>query len=503
MTPRFARCDRGRRCGADCGHCRAGSRVKSAAALRFGLLTACAVALLLPAAAQAAAPPNDDRSNATKLAPLPTQVRGTTVDATTTRKDPKICAPLDASVWYRIDGAPTGEVVLRLKAAGKLDAAIAVFRSVRSELRSVNCARTNDKGLAEVSFSAGKGDSFLILVGQRDGSDPGGFQLVAFTAEPPAGAPGDRLPTSGGQGTVNALGDRDDAWWVEMQAAQTYRINLVSPADLCVTVGVYRTQGHDFGAEVASISCSGYALYTPGLNGGGRYSLVVHADQNVEGGRPQRYRLQTGIAGGDDMGPGVSLRNDQRISGFVSAFGIDVEDLYRFDVARPGDLTLGLAAAGRAHLDLFLLSDSGRRITCACDQAGPVKVRQRIGPGHYYALVHAHKHSRGAYALSLLIREITSTALSISPSAASSGQTVTLSAHVATSAGPVTIEIDRFDPLQGWIFSKVFHVTAGAGGSASLSWRPPTAGRWRARAAFLGTRTASSSQSGYAVLTVA
>jgi len=226
----------------------------------------------LPAAAQAAAPPNDDRSNATKLAPLPTQVRGTTVDATTTQKDPKICAPLDASVWYRIDGAPTGEVVLRLKAAGKLDAAIAVFRSVRSELRSVNCARTNDKGLAEVSFSAGKGDSFLILVGQRDGSDPGGFQLVAFTAEPPAGAPGDRLPTSGGQGTVNALGDRDDAWWVEMQAAQTYRINLVSPADLCVTVGVYRTQGHDFGAEVASISCSGYALYTPGLNGGGRYS---------------------------------------------------------------------------------------------------------------------------------------------------------------------------------------------------------------------------------------
>ena len=213
--------------------------------------------------------------------------------------------------------------------------------------------------------------------------------------------------------------------------------------------------------------------------------------------------MQTGIAGGDDMGPGVSLRNDQRISGFVSAFGIDVEDLYRFDVARPGDLTLGLAAAGRAHLDLFLLSDSGRRITCACDQAGPVKVRQRIGPGHYYALVHAHKHSRGAYALSLLIREITSTALSISPSAASSGQTVTLSAHVATSAGPVTIEIDRFDPLQGWIFSKVFHVTAGAGGSASLSWRPPTAGRWRARAAFLGTRTASSSQSGYAVLTVA
>jgi hypothetical protein len=458
---------------------------------------------VLPAAAQAAPPPNDDRSNATKLAPLPAQARGTTVDATNTRKDPRICATLDASVWYRIDGAPAGEIVLRLKAAGKLDAAIAVFRSVRSELRAVDCARTNDKGVAEVSFSAAKDDSFLILVGQREGSDPGGFQLVAFTAEPPASAPGDPLPPSGAQGTVNALGDRDDAWWVEMQAAQTYQINLVSPSDLCLTVSVYRTARHAFGTEVESISCGGYALFTPGLDGGGRYSLVVHADQNVEGGRLQRYRLETGPASADDMGPGLPLRNDQRISGRVSAFGIDVEDLYHFDVARPGDLILGLADGASAHLDLFLLSDSGRRIACACDQAGSVKVRQRLGPGHYYALVRAHKHSRGTYALSLLIREITSTTLSISPTAASRGRTVTLSAHVATSAGSVTIEIDRFDPLQGWVFSKLFRVSAGSSGSASLSWQPPSEGRWRARASFLGTRTASPSQSGYVVLTVA
>jgi hypothetical protein len=466
------------------------------------VLAACVAALVLPAAAAAAPPPNDDRAGATQLAPLPAQVRGTTAGATLATKDPKVCGPLDASVWYRIDGAAVGEIVLRLKATGKLDAAIAVFRSVRSELRTIQCARTNDKGVAELSFPAGKGDSFLILVGERLESDAGDFQLVAFTAEPPASAPGERLLPGGGSGTVNALGDSDDAWSTEMQAGQTYRINLVSPSDVCVTGSVYRTQGHAFGAEVAAIGCGGYSLFTPGLDGAGRYSIVVHADRHVEGGRLQRYRLVTGLAGSDDMGPGGLLRNDQRVSGRVSAFDIDVEDLYGFDVARPGDLTLGLAAAGRAHLDLFLLNDSGRRIACACDQSGSVKVRQRIGPGHYYALVHAHKHSRGTYVLSLLIREITSTTLTVSPSVASRGGTVTLSAHVATSGGPVTIEIQRFDPLQGWIFSKVFHVTAGSGGTSSLGWQPPTDGRWRARASFLGTRTASPSQSGYATLLV-
>jgi hypothetical protein len=227
------------------------------------------VVLALPAAAQAA-PPNDDRAAATQLAPLPAQVRGTTVGATAAPKDPRICAPLDASVWYRIDGAPAGDIVLRLKAGGKLDAAVAVFRSVRSELRTVDCARTNDKGAADVSFRASKGDSFLILISQRRDSAPGDFQLVAFLAEPPATAPGDRLAASGAHGTLNALGDRDDAWWFTMQPAQTYRIRVIALHNLCVTASVYASHGRSFGGEVASVGCNGYRLFTPGAGAGGR-----------------------------------------------------------------------------------------------------------------------------------------------------------------------------------------------------------------------------------------
>jgi len=370
--------------------------------IRWKVVVAVAVigaAAVLPAVARAA-PPNDDRANATQLAPLPRQVRGTTVDATTTRKDPRLCTAIDASVWYRIDGAPAGRIVLRLKAAGKLDAAVGVFRSVRSELRPVDCARTDDKGLAEVSFSADQGDSFLIVVGERDGSESGGFQLVAFKAEPPASAPGEPLRANGGAGTVSALGDEDDAWRADLRAGQTYRINLVAPPGLCLTVGVYRTTGHSFGEEAASVGCAGYRLFTPGPDGGGRYSLVVHAASGVVGTRLQRYRIEVAPAGSDDMGPGIPLSGN--VSGRLSAFGVDVEDLYRFDIVRRGEVKLALR--DRSQFDVFLLSDSGRRLSCACGRHGSATLRQQVGPGHYYALVRAGRRSSGAYRLSVAVR---------------------------------------------------------------------------------------------------
>jgi len=83
---------------------------------------------------------------------------------------------------------------------------------------------------------------------------------------------------------------------------------------------------------------------------------------------------------------------------------------------------------------------------------------------------------------------------------------VTLSAHVSTSAaagGLVRIQVDRFDPLDGWQFFRLFPVHASADGSATVTWTPPTVGRWRAHAVFFGTHKASPSQSAYAHLLVA
>jgi hypothetical protein len=66
----------------------------------------------------------------------------------------------------------------------------------------------------------------------------------------------------------------------------------------------------------------------------------------------------------------------------------------------------------------------------------------------------------------------------------------------------VTIFVDRFDPLEGWQFARRYRVHA-SGGHASVGFTPPGVGRYRARADFRGTGSASPSGTGYTTLLVA
>jgi hypothetical protein len=68
--------------------------------------------------------------------------------------------------------------------------------------------------------------------------------------------------------------------------------------------------------------------------------------------------------------------------------------------------------------------------------------------------------------------------------------------------GPVTIVLERFDPLEGYQFLRRVHTRARAG-RATVTFRPPSAGRYRARATFDGTLGAASSDSGTTRLLVA
>jgi hypothetical protein len=110
----------------------------------------------------------------------------------------------------------------------------------------------------------------------------------------------------------------------------------------------------------------------------------------------------------------------------------------------------------------------------------------------------------GRYRLALLLRDVTSTSVLISGQSSaevSPGAVVTLGCVVSPlpSGGRVELQIDRFDPLTGWHFHRVVRLAAGA----TVSWRPPAAGRWRVRARFLGTHSSAPSRSGYAHLLVA
>jgi hypothetical protein len=170
--------------------------------------------------------------------------------------------------------------------------------------------------------------------------------------------------------TINGVLDSTDAWAVPMNRGTSYRINIASPAK-CLRLELYRPGVYAFRADkaVETWSCGGYQLFTPGIDGGGLYSLVVR-DPDGDA-RAHYYRLAVAAAGADDMAPGVKLTNGEFVRGSIFGRGIDLLDLYRFDVPRENELaTIDLRQKATVGLDLLLLNETGGRIACACSGKG-------------------------------------------------------------------------------------------------------------------------------------
>jgi hypothetical protein len=430
-------------------------------------------------------PPENDRlSGAAPLGPLPTSVESSTLGATGDASDRGSCGLAGGTVWYRVTGADR-RVVLRLRAGGELDAAVAVFERVRSQLERVTCAPTNRDGAAVVAFDAVRGRTYLVVVGQRRGSDPGAFTLTAVAAEAPEALVGRRLPASGASSSVHGLTDVNDVWARRLREGTTYLIAFSSRD--CATVAL-RAPGarRRSSPPRLRLRCDGFVAYTPGPGRSGRYTLEVVA---AVAQRPQPYRLRVVTAGVDDLGVGVPLANGSSTRGRLAPRGGDLVDLYHFDVDRTSDVTLALRTT--AGFQLVLLRDTGGRLS-----DGPLRLRRRLAPGRYVAAVRGTVGSRaGSYALSLLVRDVTTTSIDVVGGAVAPGTTLTLTPVVspAPASGVVTLEIDRFDPLSGWHFHRLLRLRVGE----SASWRPVAEGRWRIRATFHGATRSSPSRSSY------
>lgn len=466
------------------------------------VMLACAFGAATTGAAVGGPPRNDNRANATTLGGLPANVSGTTVGATEESRDPRSdCGRVKATVWYRVSGNSSGRLVLRFAAAGDLDATISIYRAVRSRLVSVGCNSTDEGGHSVLSFQSKPGESYLIMVGREQTSDDGAFTFTLFRQEPSARPPGARLPGRGVSSSVNALSDFDDAWSLSMRAGVAYRINLSPARGRCVTLSLFGPHTRSFrdAGPLHVVRCGGYFTYTPGVGGSGRYSLLVTAT-DVRPGR-QRYHLQAALAGPDDMAPGLPIRNLETRRGSLSGTRIDVVDLYRFRVLVQSDVTLRLA--GPSSSRLVLLSETGHRLSSS-DGSGPLTTR--LAPGRYFVAVRADSGARGGYRLSLLERRITTTTVTADGSRVASvgpGSSVAIGVAVDfSSEGTVKLEIDRFDPLSGWHFYKLYRLRLGGSGTTGIAFRPPTIGHWRARASFGGSRTASPSVGGTAMIVV-
>jgi hypothetical protein len=467
------------------------------------------VVVLLGAVTQALAagpPSNDNRNSAQPLGGLPAAVTGSTVGSTVeTNEAPSGCARSAGSVWYSVSfgSSPPGEVGVKVQANGDLDAVADVFQRQRSQNIPVACSRTDQNGFAGTTFQPSADATYLIRIAQRANSTPGTFSLKVFVVPPPPSPPGPALPARGGHGVLDSLFDTQDAYSLPLQAGTTYKFNLVKSNAGCTSLGIFPPGTGSFGGSpTAGLSCGGYRLFTPMVTG--RWSFLVSAASGIDGSQP--YWLHVAPATSLEMAPGIFLPNFAHYTATLHGnLETDVR-LFRFDVTTFSDLTLFLQTASNESFDLKLLNDQGRYLECDCGSQGEETIRREMRPGRYFAVVQAENFESGPFTLSRESRTITHVRVSfdgfgyeqISPGA-STRVTATVSPGVD---GPVTFELEYFDPVERWQFRGYYHAEA-VNGVAVLPFTPPAVGRWRATVIYNGTHSAAPATSGWANLLVA
>jgi len=250
----------------------------------------------VPATALAAPPANDDRTKPEELGRLPAQVMGTTVEATRVPTDPSSACGLGGpQVWYRFTAPADGRIALRLVAEGDLDAILDAYLSERSQTTSLSCDPTDTQGIGAVDFDVKRGRRYLIAVSMLTNSVPGDFQLTVVAPQPPPRPPGTLLAKGGVDGTLDRVGNLEDAYSLRMRAGRTYRFRLSSrSAEECaISARLYPPGSRSFdGGAVKRLGCdaSGYETFTPGPADGGRYSILVSSARGTRA--LQRYHLE-------------------------------------------------------------------------------------------------------------------------------------------------------------------------------------------------------------------
>jgi hypothetical protein len=365
-------------------------------------------------------------------------------------------------VWYRVGEPPPHELVLRLGAKGQLNAVVGAFRFVHGRMKALSCGRTGDDGFATIGFHAHRDD--LVLVGQLDGSQPGRFTLTGLVPDPVETAPGQ--PLHGGvRSTVDLYLDSQDIWNVELRSGATYRLRLLGKGVRAEMVSPVT------GETVSYLNGNDYDLFTPGPSGGGRYVIYVRAPY-YEG--RTVYSVRVAPAGLDDTGPGRPIPNGV-VSGMLDPRGIDVVDLYRFDLPSRSDILLALGRPRPKSVQLVLRRDDGHSI--ASGQA----FRLKLPAGGYAVSVQAPPGTAAVhYRLVLRVHEVSR--LSVDTKTAVIGVPVIVTGWIGRPAGAhSTLQIDRYDPVEGWVYLRTYELPVGAGRISSLIWQPPGAGWFRLR----------------------
>jgi hypothetical protein len=477
-------------------------------------------ALIVPVASgatEATAPPppaNDTLAGAQGISVhnLPATINGTVVGATTEaiERQSACSGSTGNSVWYSLRVTNPQRVGIDLDAGGKLDATVDVFHAVRSQLSSVTCQETEGEGKTSLSFQASKNGLYDIRVAALQSSQLAGFTLEVFTPTPAIRPPGTPLPAAGISGHVDRVQNINAAYAITMHAGESYLIDLANETKgACVNGALFAPGTSSFGVEegegssggMLHIECGGYRLFTPGPGEGGVYSFDITPRQSRSG--VQRFHLQVAPAGSAETAPGLPLGNYAHAHGYLNGRSVHVLRLYRMEVTSHSNLTLKLTAPEAADFKLQLRNASGDVIECECEgDGGSQRLEHQLHPGTYYAVVSVSNKTSGSFTLERESRTITATTVSFGTAKASPGQGLGIQVKVSPAeSGPVTVDIERFDPVFGWQFYRQEKAFA-SGGLATVPFVAPSVGQWRANATYEGSRTASPSAVGYTYLLV-
>lgn len=463
-----------------------------------------AVVVSLTAGAAGSANGSVVPSSAEAIASVPSTVSGIANGRISKDAPVPACGAVAGVTWYTVRAPHRGAMVAKLVAKGELDGSVAVYRIVRSQRIPVLCAATNRHGRARVAWHAFTEGSYLIGVARRQSSAVGPYELTVLASEPAERAPGAALPANGVGATINGVLDTADAWSVPMTRGTTYRLNLTSTSRVgCIGYEIYRPGIPSFlhADPVAKAPCGGYSEFTPGLDGGGLYSVLVTTDRSDP--LDHYYRLAVGAAGVDDGAPGVRIENGQYVTGSIFGRGLDAVDMYRFMVPRENELTtVELRQKANVGFDLLIVDETGRRVDAIREGRGLQVLRMHLPAGRYYAVVRSRGKSDGAYGLQLRVRDVTSTGITAGGATyveAPPNVAMPISVHVAQAShgGRVLVEVDHFDPLSGWHFATELSGNLDASGTLTAFWMPPSVGHFRARARFVANPYSSFSESGY------
>ena len=457
------------------------ARTRSLAVLVVAVLAA---PLLGASPAAAAAPANDARASATDIGTLPVTINGTTVEATVEADEPASgCSSTKSSVWYRFTPTKAARSCSRWTRPATWTPRWTVFTRVRSQLSNVGCATTNRRGEATLDVDVNAGTEYLVRVAPLANSVADKFVLRVVAPDEPAKAPGSPLPRTGTAATVDRFANPDDAWYVDLVGGRTYRMNFVTKGEGCADVELFPPAPRASAAPARSgigpatrTRCSSPArpAATRSSSAPRGPPATLSTTGSVSGGAGRRHRSRPAARGRLDASAGrLTAASSTPSTSTGSAWRTAATCGSGWRTERRFELTLddrrghALARRGtdrRAARPRPLLRGGPLRWTAPTGAyvAAPARPRHHVGP---------HPGRRPAQAPRVGRDRNVSLTLRVSPAV----------------YGPATMLVERFDPIEGWLFAARFRPHVSAGTATVTRTTRPALGRCRVAGTFDGT----------------